>query len=103
MDWYNKGYLNKDNLRYLILTSPKQFHVSVMPEKLKSVIKEKYEIYTEFLETCTDTTINQATPCNKIQAILKEMQKNEVYNLKTFQDEYYKENFLNIFEEFNIR
>lgn len=102
MDWYNKGYLTKDNLRYLILTSPKQFHVSVMPEKLKSAVKDKYQSYMEFLKTCTDTTINQATPYNKIQAILKEMQKNEVYNLKAFQDEYYKEDFLQIFEEFNI-
>ena len=73
-----------------------------MPEKLKSAVKDKYQGYMEFLKTCTDTTINQATPYNKIQAILKEMQKNEVYNLKAFQDEYYKEDFLQIFEEFNI-
>jgi radical SAM protein with 4Fe4S-binding SPASM domain len=83
-NWYNKGFLNKSNLRYITLTAPEQYHLSVMPNHTKDMIIEKYKYYKMFLEDEDDKTVNRAKPIKKVNQILKEINRDPVYDVDLF-------------------
>jgi radical SAM protein with 4Fe4S-binding SPASM domain len=101
-DWYEKGFLSKNNLRYITLTAPKQYHLSVMPEHTKKLIYEKYKYYKIFLEDETDESINKAKPIKKVDQILKEIKREPVYDVDLFIKQSLESNkeFYKIFPEF---
>jgi len=103
-DWYRKGYLEKHNLRYITLTTPEQYHLSVMPDKTKQLIYDRYKYYEMFLEDEISTEVNKARPIKKVRQILREIQRAPVYSPKIFIENSVKTNseFFNIFPEFAI-
>ena len=107
-DWYQKGFLRKDNIRYFPLTSPEELHISVLKENMKSKITTKYLDYMEFLEDEQSIILNNKTPLAKVTEIINYMNNTSpITNLGKF--EYFllkqsikaKMNFKRTFPEFN--
>jgi radical SAM protein with 4Fe4S-binding SPASM domain len=101
-NWYNKGFLSKSNLRYITLTAPEQYHLSVMPNHTKDKIMEKYKYYKMFLHDENDETVNKAKPIKKVNQILKEINRLPVYDVDLFlkQSLDRSSSFYKIFPEF---
>lgn len=108
IDWFNRGYVQKDNIRYFTLDTPAELHISVLKEEMKSKITKKYQTYLEFLKSESSTKFNAMTPYEKINQILQTMQQPPKVNLGMF--EYFvlkqtiktKTNFLKTFPEFKL-
>ena len=75
LDWYNKGYLGKDMVRYIPLEEPEEMHVSVMPDKVKEKVLERWKPYVEWISDVESTRLNRAKPIEKINQILNELKK----------------------------
>jgi sulfatase maturation enzyme AslB (radical SAM superfamily) len=50
-DWFNKGFLNADNVRYFFLSGPKAFNIRYFDQYTKSLIKDKYSEYYKWIES----------------------------------------------------
>lgn len=72
-EWYNKGFLRKDNIRYFPLTSPEELHISVLSNNMKKEITSKYINYLEFLDDEHSTILNGVYPRTKVQEIINHM------------------------------
>jgi len=108
MDWFNRGLLKKDNIRYFCLTSPEELHISVLSDKMKDKIITKYVTYLNFLKDEDSQTLNCMTPYNKIEQIIEEMKKPSIVPLGRLDYFLLKQNikkltsFKDVFPEFVI-
>lgn len=105
--WYEKGLVKKENIRYFCLTSPEYLHISVLEDHMKQKIQEKYVHYLDFLKDITSTKYNVMTPHNKVQQLLEHMMNPPKVSLSVLnfnllkKDLANKTSFKKIFSEFN--
>jgi radical SAM protein with 4Fe4S-binding SPASM domain len=104
--WYEKGLVGKEDIRYFCLTSPEYLHISVLENSMKQKIEKKYIKYLDFLKDITSTKYNTMTPYDKVSQILDCMKKEPVVspsflNFNLFKkDLQNKLKFRNVFPEF---
>jgi len=72
-EWYNKGFINKNNIRYFCLSTPEFLNIRVMKDNFKQKILDKFKTYFEFLKYETCTRYNTVTPLQRVQQILEDM------------------------------
>jgi sulfatase maturation enzyme AslB (radical SAM superfamily) len=107
-DWYERGLLRKDNIRFFTLSTPAELHVTVLNQKMKECIKEKYESYLEFLRDEKDTLLNQKTPYEKVKEFLALMECPPIVDIGRFDYFILKQSlktkvaFKKVFPEFTI-
>lgn len=107
MDWFNKGLVRKDNIRYFPLSTPEDLHITVLTPKMKNEVIAKYHDYLDFLSDETSTIYNAKTPFSKVIEILEEMKKEPIVSLDRFnfyiikQSLKSKMSFKTIFPEFS--
>lgn len=106
IDWYNKGYIQKGDLRYFCLNTPELLYINVLSPKMKENIKEKYINYLKFLEDEPSTQYNMMTLKEKVIQILTEMNTTPKVSKQFFDFYILKKNlkspkkFLSVFPEF---
>lgn len=83
-NWFNKGYLNKDNVRYYMLSSPLKFMVNEVPVHYKEKINTKLLHYLKFLEDCSSETANCMTPYQKVKKIMLSLNKLNKLSIDSF-------------------
>jgi len=106
LDWFNKGFVRKDNVRYIPLEEPEEMNITVMPVKLKDDVSRKYEGYLVWLSKEKSTEVNKVTPVEKVNMFLAEMRKPSIRTEDEFKLFVAKQNitrklkFKEIFTEF---
>jgi hypothetical protein len=107
-DWYNKGLVEKANIRYFCLNTPEYLHISVLDQKMKEKILLKYEQYLNFLKEETSTLYNAMTPLLKVKQILEAMLESPKVPVSMLQFALLKKDlkqnlkFKDIFPEFKV-
>jgi len=103
-DWFKKGFLKKDNLRYIILEHPEYLHVRNIPNNLKQQVIKDLQNYKQFLSDYNTTEANRMSPSRKIDIIIDEINR-PTYNLNLLKekltqfDDIKKLNYREIFPE----
>jgi hypothetical protein len=69
-DWYKKGFVGKDNVRYLNVDGPEESRVNNIPPALKVKVLDKYREYLEFLKDEQSTYANIMTPTVCVKKIM---------------------------------
>ena len=106
-DWYKKGFINNDNIRYIILENPKEMRINNIPKSLKLKIENKLELYINTLKNEKNTQANKMTPYEKVKLILEIMRCSPTISTEQLQFFIMKHNitrnikFKDVFIEFN--
>lgn len=103
-NWYERGMLNKDNVRLYCLTNPKELAINVMPAKMKRRVFDKLEEYKTFLADSTDVRENTVTLADKVDHIQRLLLKPSSVTQEQFLSFIRKQEdglqFVDIFKEF---
>ena len=103
-DWVDKGYLDINNIRINILTYPRHFSITILPQKMKDDLTELFKEYVDWLENngAYEHTISS------IKGIVEHMNSADNSELipqfiKQTQiiDEVRNETFTDVFQEYN--
>jgi len=87
-DWYNKGLIGKDSIRYTILDYPPEYNILYLSDELKSKIVYEYEEYIKWLKMdgkILDLYPNNFLPCDVyLKKYIIEYLKNTSLDLNKF-------------------
>jgi len=104
VDWYASGLLRKDNVRYILLSSPDIYRANNLPDIVKRFAISKLTNYITFLKDEKSVYLNNMTPVEKVQNIITTILKpNTKYSemIKIFANKGTLDEFYNTFPEFN--
>ena len=69
--WYDEGLLGIDNIKYILLTSPREYSIRNLSRTDKQTLRERWRQYCVFLKAGTDTLFNHEPCYRKIQRLLE--------------------------------
>lgn len=110
-DWYNRGLIGADEVRYYVLDSPSYLQANILPLKYKNKLLEKWRGYQQWIKDNltdkVDTYPNRCNPVNFIDTLINHISvpkdNLELQHFFTFIDENDKKTglaFNNVFNEY---